>query len=81
MKHAMSRPEVVAMLVERRKAIGMTQRELADLIARSQSYVCGLERSYLGPGHLPPEKLLRRWAWALGLDVDIQIRFTERSRA
>jgi transcriptional regulator with XRE-family HTH domain len=77
----MNRPDIVDMLVERRKALGMSQRDLAELMGRHQATVCGLELGYGGPGHLPSEKILRRWAWALGLDVDIQIRFTERSGA
>jgi transcriptional regulator with XRE-family HTH domain len=34
---------LIALLIERRKAAGMTQSQLADRLGKSQSFICRLE--------------------------------------
>lgn len=59
--------ELIAELVKRRKAMGMTQRELADRTGLKQSAIARLERD----GVVPKVDTLTRIAKALGLKVQL----------
>ena len=52
---------------ERRKAVGMTQKELAETVNISKTYLCEIE---LGKKENPGVALLCKLAQALGVSVD-----------
>lgn len=56
-------------LRDRRKALGMSQYALAEAMGVGQPYVCELEQRT----ELPRPATLRRWADALGFDVEVRL--------
>lgn len=62
-------PAVNRRLVERREALGLTQRQLAARMGTQQSAVSDLENGR----YEPYISTLTRWAAALGLQVRVRI--------
>lgn len=60
---------VATVLRNRREALGMSQRLLAERLETVQSHVSDLERG----AHYPSWRVLDKWADALGFNVDVRL--------
>lgn len=56
-------------LRSRREALGLSQRALAEMVGTQQSHICDLEHQ----AELRNLDVLRRWADALGFDVEVRL--------
>jgi transcriptional regulator with XRE-family HTH domain len=64
--------EVVRALIERRKALHLRQRDVAELMHVGQSAVCQIER-----GNDPRWSTLMRYAEALGVAISVDLLETD----